>query len=179
MRCVAYACAALQAEANVQSLNRIQELLGLQPYPRLENLRAPATLHTVKHLTAWFDEWIKVYELLPHIVDPEPAAAAPSEGDSDAAQEDGGDEGEEPAAAEGSAAEGAAGAMAEDAAGGTADGAEGAMADGGGRKGAGGRADAQQEGKVKLTPEQVEEVRAAAELLQARPQGSRAATGLL
>lgn len=92
----------MQAEEQTENLNALQRLLQLEPHPTVETLRKPDTLHTAKHLSAWFDQWLQVYELLPHMIHPKSvedaklAAEAAADGDKDAEGEDD-NEGEEKA----------------------------------------------------------------------------------
>lgn len=71
----------------------------------MENLRKPDTLHTTKHLTAWFDQWLQVYELLPHMIHPKSVEEATQAGEEE--EEGGGDEGAD--GTDGEAAEAAEG----------------------------------------------------------------------
>lgn len=95
----------MQAEEQTENLNALQRLLQLAPHPTVDNLRKPDTLHTTKHLTAWFDQWLQVYEMLPSMIHPKSveeataAAAAEAEGadgeEEEAADADAAGDGEE------------------------------------------------------------------------------------
>eukprot|EP00892_Ulva_mutabilis_P009712 jgi/Ulvmu1/7112/UM034_0018.1 len=139
------------AEQQTENLNRLQRLLELQPHPTVDTLRKPDTLHTPKHLTAWFDQWLQVYELLPYMIHPKSAEEAA------AATASGTDDGVEEAEDDGDADGGAEEEGAAEEAGEKTEGAEGREGEKGGLDAAEEDADANDR-RVKLTPAQVKEV---------------------
>lgn len=143
-------CVSVQAEKNVENLNKLQTILGMEARPDLKELRKPENLHTKKHLTAWFDEWIQLYELLPLIIHPDSTEAGSSESEDSADSADSADaEGEEAAAAE--AEEAAADAV-------EAEEEKKSDSEGGNKKKKGGKKVPEGDGRVMLTKEQVDEV---------------------
>ena len=166
----------MQAEANVENLNKLQALLGLPPRPSLDELRKPPCLHTPKHLTAWFDEWVQLYELLPHIIHPDSVTAASDSSESTESADDDSSGGTSPESSdpaettegEGAATSTSAATTGDDVALGEGDGAGAGVAqrgkdgDGSGDKGRSGKGNekGKEDGdqRVRLDAEQVKEV---------------------
>jgi hypothetical protein len=61
----------MQAEACVSALNELQSIFGVPRVPTLKELHAPAAKHTLRHLTAWLNPWLQLYELMPQLIHPD------------------------------------------------------------------------------------------------------------